>query len=137
MTDIAIQAATAEEASEIGRRLRQFNHAAIGEYGIEPLRLIARAPDGRMLGGLTGQLVMEWLAIGVLWVAEDARGQGLGSRLLAQAEAQARAQGAHGAYLDTFAWQAAPFYARHGYVEFGRLDDFPAGSYRVFMRKRL
>ena len=37
--------------------------------------------------------------------------------------------------LDTFDWQVEGFYLRRGYREFGRLDDFPVGHSRVFLRK--
>lgn len=135
MPSIAISTATAEEASDIGANLRQFNRTAIGNYDIQPIRLRARMPEGRIVGGLNGHFMMQWLGVGVIWIAEDVRGQGIGSRLLLQAESSARALGAQGAYLDTFEWQAAPFYMKHGYAEFGRLNDFPLGSYRLFMSK--
>lgn len=116
MLSIAISTATADEASDIGANLRQFNRSAIGNYDIQPIRLIARMPgvEGRIVGGLNGHIMMQWLGVGVIWIAEDVRGQGIGSRLLLQAESSARELGAHGAYLDTFEWQAAPFYIKHG-----------------------
>jgi ribosomal protein S18 acetylase RimI-like enzyme len=73
----------------------------------------------------------------VLWVAESHRGQGIGDRLLREAESDARRRGAKAAYLDTFRWQAKDFYEKHGYREFGRLEDFPDGQWRSFMQKRL
>ena len=41
------------------------------------------------------------------------------------------------AWLDTYDFQARPFYERHGYAVFGELDGFPNGHRRWFMRKRL
>jgi hypothetical protein len=43
--------------------------------------------------------------------------------------------GARSVMLDTFDWQVEGFYLRRGYREFGRLDDFPVGHSRVFLRK--
>lgn len=40
-------------------------------------------------------------------------------------------------YLDTFDFQARPFYERHGYEVFGTLDDYPPGHSRFFLRKDL
>jgi len=40
-----------------------------------------------------------------------------------------------GAFLDTFSFQARPFYERHGYECFGELRDHPPGHSHYFMRK--
>ena len=45
-------------------------------------------------------------------------------------EAEAIRRGCRGAYLDTFSYQARPFYERLGYEVFGTLDDYPAGHQR-------
>jgi hypothetical protein len=53
------------------------------------------------------------------------------------AETEAVARGCHSAWLDTFAFQARPFYERLGYTCFGELNDYPNGSARYFMKKTL
>ena len=73
----------------------------------------------------------------MLWVDEAVRASGLGSALLEQAEAMAKALGAHSAKLDTFEWQAPHFYAKRGYQEFGRIDNHTNGYYLAFMMKKL
>lgn len=65
------------------------------------------------------------------------RGQGYGTKLMAAAEAEARRRGCRDAYLDTFSFQARPFYERCGYEVFGTLEDFPTGHQRFVMRKSL
>jgi GNAT superfamily N-acetyltransferase len=72
-----------------------------------------------------------------LWVAQPYRGRGVGSRLLSDAETVAREKRCRGAYLDTFTFQAPKFYEKHGYREFGRLSDFPAGQSRIWLAKPL
>lgn len=99
------------------------------------MRLVIHDADGTLCGGLVGEVYLGWLAIEVLWVAEALRDRGRGTALLARAEAHALNLGARSAFLDTFAWQGESFYARHGYEVFGRLDDFPVGAARLFMRK--
>ena len=67
----------------------------------------------------------------------SARGQGVGSQLLAMAEQEAVARGCHSAYLDTFSFQALPFYQKQGYEVFGTLDNYPGEHKRYFLRKQL
>src|SRR5687768_7043021 len=120
MSSITISPATDEEirSGDIGRRLRQFNYGYVGEYPeVKPIRLNARNEAGEVVGGLRAFVFLYWLRVEVLWVDEPARGLGLGSRLLRQAEDQAKALGAQNAALETFEWQAPAFYAKQGYEE--------------------
>jgi len=78
-----------------------------------------------------------WLHIRHLWIAEPLRHQGYGSSLLRTAEEEATVAGCRGAFLDTFSFQARPFYERHGYECFGELRDHPPGHAHYFMRKLL
>jgi hypothetical protein len=57
--------------------------------------------------------------------------------MLEAAEAEGRARGCHGAYIDTFSPVALKTYRRAGYTAFGELQDFPAGRTRTFLQKRL
>ncbi len=132
-----ITTATEQEASEVCAQLRAFNRRAVGSLEFAPLWLVSRDEAGALCGGLVGEVYLGWLFVDSLWVADHARGGGIGSSLLRQAEARALEMGAHSVYLDTFQWQAEPFYARHGYEVFGRLENFPIGSARMFMRKTL
>ena len=92
---------------------------------------------GKTLGGLSGVTYWRWLYIQLFWLPEPLRGAGLGSEILASAEAEARARGCVDVWLDSFSFQAPGFYQRHGYRSFGTLDDYPPGQRRVFLTKRL
>jgi GNAT superfamily N-acetyltransferase len=72
----------------------------------------------------------------MLFIPEPLRGQGVGSALMASAEAEARERGCIGAHVDAFSFQAAAFYRKLGYTPFGVLHDFPPGYDRVFFSKR-
>jgi GNAT superfamily N-acetyltransferase len=129
---------TRNEAQAIFVELQQFNRRAIGDRSVEPLWLAHRRQDNdAVVAGFVGLVYFGWLDVQALWVSESERGTGLGSRLLNAAEQQAVSMGARFALVDTFSWQAAPFYAKQGYVEFGRLDHFPQGSSRTYMKKTL
>jgi hypothetical protein len=41
------------------------------------------------------------------------------------------------AFLDTFSFQARPFYEKLGYRVFGTLENHPAGLHHYFMTKKL
>ena len=116
--------------------LADYNKAQFGEPHHVPLWLLARDDAGKVQGGVLGQTYWSWCSIDVLAVAEPYRGQGIGSRLLAKAEDIARARGCLGVRLDTVSFQAPDFYRRHGYTEFGRIDDHPPGHTRHWFMKR-
>ena len=106
-----------------------------------PLAIIASFGDevggDTVVGGLNGVTHWDWCYIRHLWVQADWRRRGLGHRLLAEAETQARARQCVGLYVGTFDPGAAAFYERAGFERFGRIEDFPPGHARIFLRKRL
>jgi GNAT superfamily N-acetyltransferase len=99
--------------------------------------LLSDEPDGPVTGGLYGYVLFEWLFIQFLAVPDTLRGQGVGTQLMAQAEDWARAEGLGGIWLDTFAFQARPFYEKLGFSVFGEITDHPRGSSRYFLKKQL
>lgn len=140
MKKIIISETTPEEVrfGELGRRLRHFNYGFVGEYPEQQyIRLNAKDENDRLLGGVRGSVFLYWLTIDVLFVEEDIRGSGLGSRLLAEAERRAVELGAKSVKLETFEWQAPSFYLRHGYEEYSRIDNYASGFYLACMRKSL
>jgi GNAT superfamily N-acetyltransferase len=72
-----------------------------------------------------------------MWVRARDRGKGLGRQLLAAVEEQARERGCRWAKLNTWEFQAPGFYARCGYVVYGRETDYPPGHVNHLMRKDL
>lgn len=127
---------TPEEDKAVVDALIAYNTASTGEkYGNE-LAILVRDPDsGAVTGGLRGRISHDWLFVEWLVVPEKYRGQGLGSELMRKAEAHARACGCAGLWLDTFSFQAKPFYEKLGFTCFGELTDHPRGGARYFMKK--
>ena len=73
----------------------------------------------------------------ILWLKDEIRGQGWGTKLMEAAhQVRTREKGALGAFLDTFDWQARPFYERLGYELVFTLEGLPEGHLRYYMRKR-
>ena len=127
------------DTDTIRQGLDRYNESRVGATTWQPFAVFIRDDDNTIVGGLTGGTYWGWLYVELLWIAEEARHAGYGSRLLAMAEAKAIELGCRYAHLDTMSFQALPFYERHGYSVFGVLDDVPAGSgeRRYWLRKTL
>jgi len=101
------------------------------------LRIFMRDKDNKPVGGIAADLFGGWAYISLLWVEESLRNQGFGSQLLRRLEAEAIQQGCTHAHLDTYDFEARPFYERAGYEVFGKLDDYPPGHCKYFLQKAL
>lgn len=117
--------------------LRRYDSEQVPSEGYAEFAVFLRTAEGDLLGGVLAEAGRGWLHVRDLWVDASVRGRGLGAKLIFAAEDEARRRGCHGAYLDTFDYQARPFYERCGYEVFGTLDDYPVGHQRFFMRKSL
>jgi GNAT superfamily N-acetyltransferase len=127
---------SAADESTVVHGLLSYNEAWIGPSNEQPVKLIARDDEG-IVGGLIGHTRWRWLYVAKLWVDERARGRGVGIRLLTAAEDLARSRGCIGVSLDTFEYQARPFYEKLGYELFGTLDGYPPGYRQFYLRKQL
>lgn len=113
-----------------------FNEAKGGPIGYQPMAILLKDDAGTIQGGMVGRVVYDWLFIELLHLPESARGEGLGTRLMAQAEDFARDKGLSGVWLDTYHFQAPGFYEKLGYKVFGTLEGHPVGGRRFFLEKR-
>src|SRR5580692_12994418 len=111
------------------------NHEASSEW--YPVAFFLRAENGEILGGLLGDIWAAWLHVRTLAVAAPARGHGFGRELMKRAELYAVELGCTDAFLETFSFQARPFYEKLGYRVFGMLENHPAGHQHYFMTKKL
>lgn len=116
--------------------LRAFNREKAEPPGFQPLAIAARR-SGDVIGGIVGETGWKWLYVDLLWVSDEHRGHGVGRALLHAAETEAIRRGMRHVYLDTFDFQARPFYEHEGYEVFGTLDDYPPGHQRFFLHKDL
>jgi len=93
---------------------------------------------GELAAGMSGWTWGVAAGIGMTWVRATSRAAGLGARLLAEFEDEARRRGCTHVFVTSFTFQAPGFYERHGYREIFRWDDVPvAGAADVHFRKDL
>ena len=102
-----------------------------------PIGLFFEDENSRKLAGLTGEIFGNWLCIQFLFVSEQLRGQGIGSKLLQAAKSEAKQRDCKYAFVDTFSFQAPIFYKKHGYKEVFTLEEYPYTEKRYYYTKNL
>ena len=125
--------------ARLSSELDQFNAAAtVGTPAARELTVQIFTDDGELAAGLSGWTWGLAGGIAMTWVREASRGDGLGARLLADFETEARARGCAHVFVTSFTFQAPGFYERHGYREIFRWDGVPtADAADVHFRKEL
>jgi GNAT superfamily N-acetyltransferase len=115
---------THDDIEAIKDGLRAYNKHYIPQNSFQELGVFIEGEDGKKTGGLIGETVGNYLMIKYLWVDESLRGQDCGTLLIKQAETEAVARGCRYALVDTFSFQARPFYERQGYQCRMTLEEF-------------
>nr|WP_256353379.1 GNAT family N-acetyltransferase [Aeromonas sp. sif2416] len=116
--------------------LNRFNESVTGPLPRERIASFVKDEEGRVRGGILGEIKWGWLHIEGLWVDEPIRQDGWGARLLATLEQAAQARGITRIHLETTSFQALPFYRKQGYAVFGELPDMPPGHTSYFLKKQ-
>lgn len=129
--------ATADDIAAVQAGLREFNVRVIGDPEEVPVTIFLRDDAGDVVGGLLGHIKWRWLFVSKLWIADSHRGKGHGLELMNAAENLARSKNCLGSYLDTFEYQARPFYENIGYAVFGTLEGYPPNYRQFFLSKAL
>lgn len=118
-------------------RVYEFNARATGYADGKLIGGALRDDVGEVIAAYNGHTWGGCCVIAHLWVAESARGHGLGRRLLQAAEADASRAGCTQIVLSTHDFQAPTFYERLGYERQAVIPDYPKGYANITYVKHI
>jgi GNAT superfamily N-acetyltransferase len=129
-----------ESRKRIEEGLREYNREVcrgFSEAGknVRPLDVYLYDDSENLAGGITADLVWDWLDVLCTWVREDMRGKGLGSKMLKRLLDEASDYRCRGAFVVTYSFQALDFYKRFGFSVVGEMKNFPPGETKYWLRK--
>ena len=101
------------------------------------VQIFMRNRENKVVGGAIGNIFGGWVYISLLWIEESFRNRGHGTELLKMIENEAVKLGCKNAHLDTYSFEAKPFYEKNGYTLFATLENYPKGHSKHFLEKNL
>lgn len=106
-------------------------------HNVQQLSVLARDSAGQITGGAIGRTWGKCCELQQLWVSTEARSLGMGTGLMDRFEHEALQRGCLLVYLDTFSFQARPFYEKRGFQVALETHGFTNGIVKYTMHKRL
>ena len=113
--------------------IQQIGNVELGKS----IKIFVRNNSDEVVGGVIANVFGGWVYISLLWIEESLRNRGYGTRLMNLVETEATELGCQYAHVDTYSFEAKPFYERLGYKLFATLEDYPKGHCKYFLKKRL
>ncbi|UTZ29250.1 GNAT family N-acetyltransferase [Vibrio campbellii] len=118
--------------------IRAYNRMHLPDGDVDAIGCFARNDEGKIVGGLTGEMFNNTVFVEYLWVDAEARTSGVGSKLIALLEEQVKPHGVTHLYLDTYSFQALDFYLKLGFEKVGQYSGYPAaGIDKHFLQKKI
>jgi GNAT superfamily N-acetyltransferase len=127
----------AREIRSLSDRIDTFNVEETRIYDFKELAIFLRDSTRQLIAGIYAFTWGGCLDIRSLWVREDLRGAGIGSKLMDAVEQEAIRRGCRIATLETHSFQAPRFYKKRGYEEIGVLDGYPIRHQKHYLKKLL
>ncbi len=125
-----------EDQKAIRTGIVAFNEKFIHETA-KSFAVLLKDKHNQVYGGILAWLHSESVYIDVLWVEESVRHHQHGTKLLLAAENEARKKGCIYSTVDTFSFQAEPFYLKNGYQRLGEIKNYLFQHSKIFLRKDL
>jgi len=125
------------QVEDIEARLSAFDENYI-TYKMDGCIRIGVQENGRLIAGLDACITaFRILYLSTLFVDQEYRRKGIGTRLIREMEKRAAAMGVNTVRLDTFNWQGKEFYEALGYQCVGHYDHAEDGYSEYFFLKRI
>ena len=135
--ELKLENIESKRTQELANLVRAYNRSNREPSKSEPLNIYLEDEDGNLVAGMVAETFGNWLEIEYLYVSDDLRGQGIGSKILETAENESRNRGCKYSFVDTFNFQAPKFYKKHGYKEVFALKNYPYTGERYYYTKEL
>lgn len=101
------------------------------------IHLFLKDENGKIRGGILGEVCWNWLEIHSFIIDEDIRALGYGTKLLLEVEKIALERNCDFIKVDTLSFQALDFYKKYGYKEYGILDNVGRDYKHYYLKKDL
>ena len=127
---------TKKQIADFHRGLDDYNSRFVANE-FSPVRAVVTDDADQVIAGI--DCIAHWgkLHVDILWVHSAHRRKGLGRRLVAWAEEQARAMDSGSVVVNTMSFQAPGFYLKLGYTQFGQTENYEGGHSRLYYEKDL
>jgi ribosomal protein S18 acetylase RimI-like enzyme len=125
------------EIGIVERGLFVFEENRLGSPEHAHFAIFLRDELGQVQGGVDGHVMWHRLFIKTLWIPETLRCQGLGTRLMHAAEAEAQRRQCRSLWLTALGDRALHFYLRLDYVIFGVLEDYVKDQSLYSLQKKI
>jgi GNAT superfamily N-acetyltransferase len=128
---------SAEDKMYVRNKLIAFNYMHFPDElksRYQELNLFLKNECGQIYGGIVGEICWNWLEVHYLFVDEELRHLGYGTKLLSEAERIAKAKKCDFIKLDTLSFQALDFYLKQGFEVYGTIAN--AGGFTHYYLKK-
>ena len=110
--------------SVIKKGIIDYNSPFFGSNPSQPFTNYIKNLKSEVIAGLTGFYKGKYVRIDLFWVHNELRHQGLGKKLILELEEFSKAKGCCHIQLDTFDFQARPFYEKLGFECIGTISSW-------------
>ena len=126
--------APADDLETVANGVFSHGRSQATDGNAEPISCLVR-DSIRVVAGGSGRTEYGRLFVIYLWVAEELRGQGIGTRILLELEVEAAKRGCRDALIETLDDSVAKLYARLGYQAVATVAGYVGRFNRHIMLK--